>query len=296
MMQYISIILPSYNYAHHLREAVDSILAQSYAYWELVIVDDGSLDNSFVIAEEYAARDERIRVLRHPDGANHGLAATMLLGLEQARHDTVAFLEADDAWEPESLAVRLEVMQQPGAALVFNAPRLVVEAERDIEYYQDILATLMTVIAKRRPSLFKAHELMAKNLIPSFSCVMAVRDMLLACDFMPPSLPYLDKWLWQQLSLCGACHFTPLALTRWRLHGQSYISTYAGDVSAEERLWRKKVKTLLTERPYEGLGIWLAGHAPALHSVVVRAWLKARSQGVSGLLRAIRKRMPWTSR
>jgi len=293
-MRYISIILPSYNYAHHLREAVDSVCAQTYPHWELLIVDDGSHDDSVSIAENYAIRDARIRVLRHQDGVNHGLAATLLLGIRHAMHDVVAFLEADDAWEPESLAIRLESLQQPDTALVFNVPRLVVESERVIEYYQGIITTLMNVIAKRQPPQVKGHELMATNLIPSFSCVMTVRDLLLACDYLSPSPPGLDKWLWQQLSLYGACRFVPLPLTRWRLHEQSYISTYAGDAAKEKRLWREKTQQLLSGRAAlsQNPGLWATRYFPTLHSLVVRGWLKLRAQGVSAVLRAAWKRLP----
>lgn len=287
----ISIILPSYNYAHHLREAVDSILAQTHSNWELLIIDDGSQDDSVNIAQEYAAHDPRISVLQHPDGGNHGLAATVLLGLKKSRHPFVAFLESDDIWEPESLALRLPVMLQPGTALTFNAPKLLVESDRALDYYQGIVATQARIIAKRCPPHVKAHELMATNLITGFSCVMASRDLLLDCDFSPPSPPSLDKWLWQQLSLRGTCCFVSEALTIWRLHGQSYIATHNGDTVAEDRRWQQSLQSLLAERSFSGPGLWLARHVPRAHCLAVRVCLKLRAQGLSGVFRAIRKRL-----
>ena len=288
---HISIILPSYNYAHYLHEAVESILAHTHEQWELLIIDDGSQDDSVSIAHEYAARDNRIRILQHPDGGNHGLAATLLLGIRQSKYDTVAFLEADDVWASESLSVRLKAMQQPNTALVFNAAWLMVESERDIDYYQGILAVQSQIIAKRRPPQVAAHELMATNLITGFSCVMTPRDLLLNCDFNSPSAPHLDKWLWQQLSLWGVCRFVPQALTGWRLHGRSYISTYKGNAAAEDRLWRQKTHMLLADQSYQGAGLWLARHTPRAHSAAVRTWFKLRTQGLVGVLCAIMKRL-----
>lgn len=291
MTPFVSIILPSYNYELYLCEAIDSVVLQTHKQWELLIIDDGSKDQSVLLAHQYAHKDDRIRVLQHPDGGNHGLAATMLLGIRQSRYDIVAFLEADDVWEPDSLSQRLTVMRQPGTAMVFNAPRLIVESERDIDYYQGIIAVQSKIIAKRQPPRVEAHELMATNLITGFSCVMASRDLLLGCDFDPPAAPGLDKWLWQQLSLLGTCRFVPQALTGWRLHGQSYISTYRGDDAAESRLWRQKLRLLLAAHARPGFGFWLVRHCPLPYSVVLRAWLKLRTQGIAGIVRSIRKRL-----
>jgi glycosyltransferase involved in cell wall biosynthesis len=290
----VSIIIPSYNYARYLPEAVESVLAQTHADWELLIVDDGSTDASARIARDHAVRDDRIRCLHHADERRHGIAATLLLGLQQARHDIAAFLEADDAWEPEALARRLELMREPGTALVFHAPRLCVAEGRVAEYSQYIMQILEKVVASRNPPRVFAHELAVINLIPTFSCVMADKKMLLECDFATPIAPLLDKWIWQQMAVKGACRFLPLLLTRWRLHTESFM--YAGHKDEGPRElgeWRARTLAVLSPllRGEQGAWPWAAVHFPALWGLGVRIVLKARAQGVAGLWRAVWRRV-----
>ena len=73
----VSIIVASYNYAHWLPQALQSALDQHCADFELLVVDDGSTDASLAVAQGFAARDGRVRVLTHADGGNHGLPATL---------------------------------------------------------------------------------------------------------------------------------------------------------------------------------------------------------------------------
>ena len=101
-----------------LAEAVESILAQSFEDWELILVDDGSSDRSPELARSYARlHPRRIRCLTHPGGLNRGMSASRNLGIGAARGRYVGFLDADDVWMPEKLAeqcARLEVNPQCG--------------------------------------------------------------------------------------------------------------------------------------------------------------------------------------
>lgn len=91
----ISIIVPVYNVEKYLHRCIDSILAQTYTDWELLLIDDGSKDASGRICDEYAARDERIRVI-HKE--NTGVSDTRNKGLDVARGKYLFFLDADDFW------------------------------------------------------------------------------------------------------------------------------------------------------------------------------------------------------
>lgn len=89
----ISVVIPTYNAAKFLREALDSLVAQTFADWEAVCVNDGSTDNSLEILQEYAARDARFRIL---DGPNGGYGKAMNRGMDAARGTYMAILEPDD--------------------------------------------------------------------------------------------------------------------------------------------------------------------------------------------------------
>lgn len=116
----VSIIVASYNYEQWLPQALQSALDQYFADFELLVVDDGSTDGSLAVARDFAARDARVRVLTHADGGNHGLPATLALGLSVARGRWTAFLEADDVWTRDNLSLRLAAADGTDAGVIFN--------------------------------------------------------------------------------------------------------------------------------------------------------------------------------
>jgi glycosyltransferase involved in cell wall biosynthesis len=93
----ISILIPAYNEERYLAEAIDSVLAQTYRDFELIILDDGSKDRTLEIAQSYAQRDSRIRVESH---ANVGVGPTMNRGFSMCSNEWVAILQADDVMMP----------------------------------------------------------------------------------------------------------------------------------------------------------------------------------------------------
>jgi glycosyltransferase involved in cell wall biosynthesis len=97
----VSVVIPTYNYAHYLREAVDSVLSQTYPAVELIVVNDGSTDNTREILDSYG---DRILAVHQE---NQGLSAARNTGIRKASHDFVAFLDADDVWEPDKLACQM---------------------------------------------------------------------------------------------------------------------------------------------------------------------------------------------
>jgi len=113
----VSIIMPAYNAAPHLAATIESVQTQTYSYWELIIVDDGSTDGTAGIAQRYAASDGRIRYV-HQANARQGRARNN--GLAHAAGYYVAFLDADDLWLPQKLAVQVPFLSASGADLIFS--------------------------------------------------------------------------------------------------------------------------------------------------------------------------------
>ena len=111
--------MPCHNGEKYLRQAVDSVLAQTYADWELLIIDDASTDGSVVIAEEYRARDGRIKLL-HTKSSTGKPATPRNVGIEAAAGRFIAFLDCDDQWAPAKLEHQLPLFQQENCAAVFS--------------------------------------------------------------------------------------------------------------------------------------------------------------------------------
>ncbi len=111
-MPTISVIIPTYNAAKYLREALDSLLAQTFTDWEAVCVNDGSTDNSLEILQEYASQDPRFRVL---DGPNGGYGKAMNRGMDAARGEYMAIFEPDDILPPAAYETLITKARESGA-------------------------------------------------------------------------------------------------------------------------------------------------------------------------------------
>ena len=96
----ISVIIPVFNVRPYLAKALESVIRQTYSHLEIIVVDDGSTDGSGDICDEFAARDERIKVIHQE---NRGLSAARNAGLDRAAGEYIAFLDSDDAWRGRHL-------------------------------------------------------------------------------------------------------------------------------------------------------------------------------------------------
>ena len=122
----VSVIMPFLNVARFLDEAIESVRAQTYPRWELLLCDDGATDGSSDIARRWAELDPaRIRHLQHPDGATHGASATRNLGIAQARGEVIALLDGDDTWFPTKLEEQLAILaERPDADALYGVTEL----------------------------------------------------------------------------------------------------------------------------------------------------------------------------
>ncbi|MEO5590692.1 MAG: glycosyltransferase family 2 protein [Gemmatimonadaceae bacterium] len=112
----ISVIIPTYNYARYITEAIESVISQAIDDMEIIVIDDGSTDDTTEVLSRIS--DPRLRVIRTP---NRGISAALNEGLNQATGEFIAFLDADDRWLPEKLERQLAIMAtEPDLAVVFT--------------------------------------------------------------------------------------------------------------------------------------------------------------------------------
>ena len=118
----VSVTIPFYNRENWLAETIESVLAQTYTQWELLLVDDGSTDRGSEIARGYAERfPEKIRYLEHPGHANCGVTRTRNLGVSQSRGEFLAFLDSDDVLLPHKLECQVSALEKsPEAGLTYG--------------------------------------------------------------------------------------------------------------------------------------------------------------------------------
>lgn len=122
----VSVVVPNYNCARFIEAALDSALAQSYPHVEIVVVDDGSTDDSLAVLARYGSR---IRVVGQ---TNQGVSAARNRGIAESRGELIAFLDADDEWHPEKLAKQVPLFERPAVGLVYCGLEYIDEAGRPL--------------------------------------------------------------------------------------------------------------------------------------------------------------------
>jgi glycosyltransferase involved in cell wall biosynthesis len=206
----VSICIPSYNHARFLPAAIESALAQTYRPLEVVIVDDGSTDESFKIAESYAAEyPTLVKVFTHEGHLNRGISATVNLGFEKASGVYYSGLPSDDILYPDKIERQVEFLEaRPDVGFVYSHMDIIDEQGRLIKtrYAEDI--------SGRRDQLERMIE---TNLIPGVT-VLARRDCIAQAFPHAEELVYSDWEFWfRLLSICKV-GFIARPLVGYRVH------------------------------------------------------------------------------
>jgi glycosyltransferase involved in cell wall biosynthesis len=203
----VSLIIATFNHARFLGEAIDSALAQTLGGVDVIVVDDGSTDDTPAVLARYAGR---VRVLRQP---NRGLAAARNTGLAAARGTYVSFLDADDVMAQTKLAAQLEVLER-SPAIGWTYCDVLIET----------MATRATVTASERFGYgaraldgWLFPELIHGNFIPAIA-PMIRRTALDAAGGFDERLTSLEDWdMWLRLSLIAEARYTPAVLVTYRI-------------------------------------------------------------------------------
>lgn len=125
----VSIIMPSYNTGRYIKESIESVLAQTYENWELIIVDDCSTDGTDQVIAPFLA-DDRIRCFKNRE--NSGAAVSRNRALREARGEWIAFLDSDDLWLPEKLEKQVRFMEENACAFSYHAYEKIDESSQPL--------------------------------------------------------------------------------------------------------------------------------------------------------------------
>ena len=223
----VSVVMPSYNAAAYIEEAIRSVQSQTVQDWELLIIDDRSDDGTLKIIDKLAAEDQRIRLVVNEK--NLGAARTRNKGLDLCRGKYIALLDSDDIWYPEKLEKQLTLAEQTGGDIIYcsyaiinqmGTPRcddFIVPPEADLE--------LMLV----------------KSVI---SCSTAVlRRSTLADNRFPVDFYHEDYAYWLDLLQKGLKAVgTPDVLAAYRVSDHSRASNKLASAVRRWRIYRKFLK------------------------------------------------------
>ena len=220
----VSIIIPCHNYAHFLPEAVASVVAQTYTDWEIIIVDDGSTDETLQTAQRLMAhyRDRRIRLFQQPDC---GPATARNTGVRHAAGQYLLHLDADDMLAPTMLARTTAILQDhPGVGVVYSGIQLF---GQDWHFWPSVP--------------FDPHVLALENIIPPHSLVRRIAWQ--QAGGFDPTMPHYEDWeFWMRVIAAGwgGWHIQE-PLVYYRRHGRNMSLTprsIAYDWDARARIIR----------------------------------------------------------
>ena len=243
----VSVVIPFLDAGRFIAEAIESVLAQSYSHWELLLVDDGSADEGSRIAKGYAARcPERIRYLEHPRHENRGVNASRNLGIRHARGAFVAALDADDVWLPHRLEEQMATFRStPQLAFVYGTRELWESwagepcAHADSRVEHGIAADRVY----RPPELFLALYGARRATPPGGSDLVCRREAVLRVGGYPEELrrAFEDQALLVKLCLEEPGFVSSRCWTRYRQHPDSAMAKWMTEPGDE---WERFVKWL----------------------------------------------------
>jgi glycosyltransferase involved in cell wall biosynthesis len=217
----VSVVVPFRNADSYLPEAIASVQTQTWTDWEMLLVDDGSTDRSADIVSEAAAVDPRLRALRRAPDAGGNAAAARNLGIREARGDFVAFLDADDVFEPDALESRLHGFEShPEVMVVYGPTRWWHPGAEHRDWVEEVRREAGRV--HRPPELVNRVLLLQLGHVPCTCGLMVRRRALeLTGGFEEAFHLYEDQTLWVKLMLRFPVYVTPRVAARYRQHAGS---------------------------------------------------------------------------
>lgn len=136
----VSIITPSYNSEQFIAATITSVIGQTHEDWELIIVDDGSTDNTCNIVLGFSKNDNRIKLIKQPKNLGTGVARNTAIKAAQGNY--IAFLDADDVWKPNKLETQLAYMKSNNTAICFSSYELINEQGESLNKIIEVLPEL----------------------------------------------------------------------------------------------------------------------------------------------------------
>ncbi len=238
----VSVIMPCYNAARYVAEAVESVMGQTYGQVELIVVDDGSSDDSVMVVQEQAQRYPGCITLLHT--IRKGPYPARNLGLKHCRGNLIAFLDADDWWLPETLNKLYATLREHDADLAYCGWQNVGDGVTSEPYVPPEYEAADPVAAFVRTCPWPIHAaLMKKELVDRLGGFSERRFSSMDYDF----------WL-RALALTRSIKRVPEVLAFYRWHG-------SGQVSAVK--WRQVLDALTAQKDFIAANPALVHHLPA---------------------------------
>jgi glycosyltransferase involved in cell wall biosynthesis len=235
----ISVIIPTFNRAHYLGEAIDSVLVQTVPVHEIIVIDDGSMDETPNLMAVYG---DRVRYLRQK---NQGPSAARNYGMREAAGSWIAFLDSDDLWVPEKIQVQTEfIHKHPDLEFIFGNLSIF-DKNRNEEKPEVLDKNVQKYLIAHADDLKDClRQLLICNPIPT-SSVLFRRDCQKRLGFLDETMRYCEDYeYWLRFATGSRMGFIDHILVRRRMHEsnavKNYASIYEGALKVLKRLRQKE--------------------------------------------------------
>lgn len=229
----VSVIMASYNYGSYIGDAIESVIKQTFADWELIIFDDGSTDGSQNIISEYCKKyPYKIKFFTHPQNINLGLMATLVESFKLIHGKYTAFLESDDKWHPDCLNLKIaELKKFPEASLVFSAIEPIYELAGTDSKHIDYLKYSKYIGNKAASKPYDMLPVLwLRNPAVTFSNIIIRSEILTEIELLKEFELWSDWRILFHASLAGDFVYVGKPLVYWRVHSGSANYKYMRDV------------------------------------------------------------------
>jgi glycosyltransferase involved in cell wall biosynthesis len=238
----VSVVTPFLNpHPTFFREAIESVIAQTYPHWELLLVDDGSQGDSVAIAMEYAKQDpDRIRYLEHEGHQNRGHSASRNLAIRQARGEYIALLDADDLWLPRKLEEQLVIMRRlPEVGGVYGKTLYWFSwtgrpEDQSLDYLPGLGVPLNSVLPAPR---FLARMVRGSVTVPCTCSLLVRRSVLDESGGFEAAFTSLfgDQVFYTKIFLATPVYASSQCWDHYRRHSESLCATISADGAVTAR-------------------------------------------------------------
>jgi len=211
----VSVIIPTYNRANLLPRAINSVLSQTFQDFELIVVDDASIDNTKEVVENFQKKDKRIRYIQRKNSGG-GPTKAINAGLKVAQGEYISFLEDDDEWLPEKTEKQLELFRKSKKKnLGFVGCNVLIIDEK--------LKTTKTYnLPKYKDNVFLKKLLVGSKFFFNFSILIVKKEVVSEVGFLDENLKIAaDQDIYLRIAQKYSFDFVPVPLIKFHIHGSN---------------------------------------------------------------------------
>ncbi len=244
----VTIVTPTYNHERFIGACIQSVLDQVYLNWEMIIVNDGSTDNTLKIANEFAVKDSRVKVIDQENVGIFKLDNTYNKALSVSKGSLVAILEGDDYWEPEKLEEQVNIFVNYEVVLCWCSIYTRVEDQKNVLRTQPDLKIIKKEWLRNEPKC-SALNVFLRNTAPPVGWMINRKALDSVGGFIQaPNFPAIDMPTAMELAKLGKFYFIEKPLGTWRTHKNQVTKNLTTDMNSGTQEYVETFYSSLTEQ------------------------------------------------